>query len=262
MCTIIVRHRMDYFCSTIVAVNRDEFYARRATGPQVLCEDPLIVGGRDEDKGGTWFGVTKEGLFMGLTNQRNWGKSDSSLTSRGELVIEALRAGSITGLKDRLGSVSPREYNEFNVIFGDGRELWAGYGRHEAEQVEFERLGTDAYVLCNDRLGSPEFPKAKSVRTRVRRFSRTTWPKLLERFVEVLADHASPLPGEVPEPPEGAMFDHATECQLQAACVHTPVYGTVSSSLVVLKPGKVLEFLATDGPPCENAFQDFKHLLA
>ena len=56
MCTIIVRHQMDEWCSTIVASNRDEFYDRAAIGPAVLHSNPLIVGGRDEQEGGTWLG--------------------------------------------------------------------------------------------------------------------------------------------------------------------------------------------------------------
>ena len=97
MCTIIVRHRMDDWCSTIVASNRDEFYDRPASGPGVLRSRPLTVGGRDEREGGTWFGLTREGLFVGLTNQRSFGTRDDSLRSRGGLVLDALAEGSLEG---------------------------------------------------------------------------------------------------------------------------------------------------------------------
>ena len=63
MCTIIVRHGMDDWCSTIIASNRDEFYHRPASGPLVLSADPFVVGGRDERAGGTWFGLTPAGFF-------------------------------------------------------------------------------------------------------------------------------------------------------------------------------------------------------
>ena len=262
MCTIIVRHQIDDFCSTIIAANRDEFYQRSATGPQVLSDAPLVVGGRDEEKGGTWLGVTPGGLFMGLTNQRNWGFADPSLRSRGAMVVEALKTGSIDSVKSFLGDLRPQDYNEFNVVFGEGEELWAGYSRHRDDRLILERLGTDAYVLCNDRLGSAEFPKAQRVRARVRGFSRTPWPKLREGLVDALKDHETPPPDKVPQPPEGALFDHEIACRLQSPCVHTPHYGTVSSAVIVLRPGKVVEYLAAQGPPCENQFEDFTHLLA
>ncbi len=73
MCTIIVRHGMDDWCGTIVASNRDEFYDRSSSAPVVLHDNPRIVGGRDERQGGTWFGITDSGLYLGLTNQRSFG---------------------------------------------------------------------------------------------------------------------------------------------------------------------------------------------
>ena len=120
MCTIIVRHRMDDFCSTIIASNRDEFYDRAASGPRVLRTEPLVVGGRDEREGGTWFGLNRDGLFVGLTNQRSFGTRDDSLRSRGGLVLDALAEGSLEGVEQYLRSVDPATYNEFNLIFGDG----------------------------------------------------------------------------------------------------------------------------------------------
>jgi uncharacterized protein with NRDE domain len=260
MCTIIVRHQLDDWCSTIVASNRDEFYDRPATGPVVLCEDPRVVGGLDERERGTWFGVTRDGLFLGLTNQRSFGGRDGALRSRGLLALEALQTGSFRAVKSYLERVDPAAYNEFNLIFGDGREVGVAYGRRDTAAVEIATLGKGVHVLCNDRLGSPEFPKAEKARARVLAIPPGPWPEMKNRLIELLSDASLPEPSEVPPLPAGAPFDRETARHLQAICVKTPVYGTVSASVVAVRPGRVEQYLFSQRPPCDGEFEDALHL--
>lgn len=260
MCTIIVRHQLDDWCSTLVAANRDEFYDRPASGPVVLHDDPRVVGGLDEREGGTWFGLTRDGLFVGLTNQRNFGPRDDSLRSRGLLALEALETNSFGGVTDYLQGVDPRGYNEFNLIFGDGKELGVAYGRRATPQVEIEKLGKGVHVLCNDRLGSAEFPKAEQARERVLEIPPSPWPQMKEQLIDILSDASLPDPAEVPPLAAGAPFDQEIARRLQAICVRTPVYGTVSSTIAAVRPGRVEQYLLSQGPPCENDFEDALHL--
>lgn len=260
MCTIIVRHRMDDWCSTIIASNRDEFYDRPASAPLVLRAEPLVVGGRDDREGGTWFGLTAEGLFVGLTNQRSFATRDDSLRSRGALVVDSLAQGSLEGVERYLREINPADYNEFNLIFGDGEEVRAAYARRASTAIELEALGEGVHVLCNDRLGSSEFPKADKARARVLAVEADSWKQIKPELEAVLADGALPDPADVPALPPGAPFDQEVARHLQAICVETPVYGTVSSTLAAVNPGRVEQYWFADGPPSATSFVDVVHL--
>jgi uncharacterized protein with NRDE domain len=256
MCTIIVRHHMDDWCSTIIASNRDEFYDRPASGPVVLRSRPLIVGGRDEREGGTWFGLTRNGMFGGLTNQRSFSTRDDSLRSRGGLVVDVLEQESLEGVKRYLSQVDPAGYNEFNLIFGDGKQVCAAYGRIDAGEVEIETLRDGVHVLCNDRLGSPEFPKAVGARARVTSIPSGPWPTIKAQLVDVLSDDSLPDPSEVPPLPPNAPFDEEVARHLQAIYVKTPVYGTVSTTIAAVSVGRVEQYQFTEGPPSDDGFED------
>jgi uncharacterized protein with NRDE domain len=261
MCTLIVRHQMDTWCSTLIAANRDEFYDRPATGPRVLHDDPCIVGGRDERAGGTWFALTSDGLFLGLTNQLSFGARDDALRSRGELVVEALSAGTFDCVRRYLERVDPKAYNEFNLIFGDGVHVSAAYGRRTEREVKLEPLGKGVHVLCNDRLGSAEFPKAEEARARVASIPPDPWPRIKPQLIEVLSDRSLPDPGALPPVPPGAPFDAEVARRLQAICVETPVYGTVSATLAAVSPGRVEQYAFCDAAPDEGTFEDVMHLI-
>jgi uncharacterized protein with NRDE domain len=260
MCTLIVRQGLDGWSSTIVAANRDEFYDRPASGPRVLIDRPKVVGGRDERAGGTWLGFTPDGLFVGLTNQRSFGSYNDEARSRGELVVEALQTGTFDGVTRYLEEADPRQYNEFNVLYGDGARLAAAYGRGDQSTVELETLGDGVHVLCNDRLGSPEFPKAFEAKAAVESIPSGAWEELRESLVAVLSDRSLPPPESLTPLPSGAPFDAETARRLQAICVDTPVYGTVSSTLAAINPGRVERYAFCDGPPDSAPFVDFTEL--
>ena len=256
MCTIIVLHRVHPEVPTLVAANRDELYSREATAPRALCDRPRVLGGLDVAGGGTWMGVHESGFFAGLTNQRSFGGSDASLRSRGEITLEALAAGSVEGARRHLGSIDPRDYNSFNLVYGDAERLEVAYARRETGTVEVEALGPGVHVLTNDRMGSPDFPKAQRAEGLVEPLTDRPLPELAEALRGVLSDHDLPALEAVPEPPPGSIFDRALVRRLQALCIHTPAYGTRSATLLALSPGRVARYLFAPGPPCTTPFEE------
>src|SRR4051812_26030292 len=117
MCTILALARVHPRYPLLVLANRDELYAREASGPTVLATSPRIVGGKDLSHGGTWFAVSEHGIFMALTNQRTHGPPDFAQRSRGEVIPLALLGLSIADVESRLSALDGRAYNPFNLMF-------------------------------------------------------------------------------------------------------------------------------------------------
>lgn len=260
MCTIIALHQVHPEYPLIIAANRDEYYARPATGLQVLAAGPpAIVGGYDERGGGTWMGVTAAGFFAGLTNQRSAQPGDAgggpALRSRGEVVLAVLRAGGVAAADDYLRQLTPGDYGSFNLLYGDGRELRVAYGRRLAAAVEVVDLtaAPGVMVLANDRLGSPHFPKAARAQARAAALvvpKPPPFPRLVEPLRRILGSHRlPPLPLSLPDGSMPVLSDGVRR-KLQALCIHLPQYGTRSASVIALRPGKVAHYLHSAGPPC------------
>lgn len=261
VCTIVVIHRLHPEYGTVVAANRDEFYARPARPPEVLHHSPLVVGGVDEEKGGTWMGATGRGAFTALTNQRTWSEADPALRSRGDIAMGMLERGEATDMRSWLQALDPTQYNAFNVIFGDAERLYVGYGRPDHARVDLHELGPGVHVLVNDRMGSPEFPKADRARELTEPHAGRAWPELLVALRRMLADHRTPPLDALPDPPEGSGWPKEQLVTLQAICTHAGIYGTRSAAILALPPGKVVHYLHAEGPPCTAPFESYAELF-
>jgi len=259
MCIIVLFFQVHPQLPLVVAANRDEYYARPSSGPVVLCESPRVVGGRDAHRGGTWMGFAEGGLFAGLTNQRTLGPPEPTRRSRGEVVLGALRAGSVAGVEHLLAGIDARAYNPFNLVFGDARQLRVAYAREGDPAVRVQALPPGLHVLANDTLGTP-MPKVARAEELARPLGARPWFELATSLHAMLADHALPDPDRVPSPPP--WIDREVARQLQALCVHTPAYGTRSATLGAVGGDGVMHYRFAGGPPCQTPFADVTALLA
>jgi uncharacterized protein with NRDE domain len=261
MCTIIALRNVRADFPLVLATNRDEFYARASAGAARILDTPVAVGGRDLAAGGTWMGVTAQGLFVGVTNQRTFTPPDRTKRSRGELVMGALARGDIAGVRGLLRSEDGRAYNAFNLLFGDAHALYAAYGRPDAREIELEPVPEGVHVLPNDRLDSPDFLKVERAKRLLAGHTQEPWDALRTRLAATLSDGLVPPLDAIPGPPPGAAFDKALLARLAALCVRTPSYGTRSSTIVALEPGRVGAYFYADGPPDQTEFVDVRALL-
>jgi len=262
MCTLIILRHAHPDWPLVLAGNRDERYDRPAVGPQVLSRAPLFVGGRDLERQGTWMGVTAGGFVAALTNQRGAANLMHSPLSRGEVVLRALEAGSREGVEHYLSGLDARGYRPFNLLYGDATTLRVAYARPDRERVQVEDVPPGVHVLSNDVLDSTTLPKVARARQLAEGAAHQPWPETVKVLQALLSDHVLPergpelLPEEHKSPEIREYIRH-----YQALCIHTPSYGTRSSAILALAPGRVGQYLATDVAPCKAPFQDVTSLL-
>jgi uncharacterized protein with NRDE domain len=225
VCTIVCIH--DPGRSLVVAANRDENLARGYAPPRRLA--PGIVAGVDLGAGGTWMGATARGFFAGLTNVRPLGGPDRGKRSRGEIVAAVLAADDPAAY---LRALDPTRYNPFHLLFGDADRLRVASAPPGAAAVLVAEVPAGVHVLPNGPLDAPDFPKVARARA------------LAADLPGLLADHAL-----------------AAADPFSSICVHTPIYGTRSSTMLVLEPGRTASYRFAPGPPCVTGFEDVTALL-
>ncbi len=256
MCTIaIALGQLDV--PLAIAANRDEMYDRPATAPVVLA--PGVVGGRDDVLGGSWLAFTRDGRFAAVTNQR-----DAVMTraprSRGELVLGLLAAGDRAAMRAYADAIDPTHYASANLVFGDASGVDLVYLRRAGTRDRLA-LPPGVTVLANDRVDAPG--QLRRARVDAALSGVRTFAAFTAAARTILSDHAQPTdPAALTPLPAGSPVPPDLRAALEAPCIHTPRYGTRSSTLAALAPGAVTSLAWADGPPCTTPFVDALSLLA
>lgn len=247
MCTIAFLLDIVAGAPLVLAANRDEMYERPTRPPESLGH--RVAGGVDVSSGGTWLAIRHDGRFAAVTNQRAMAPVSPGLRSRGLAVRELASAADPCGY---VAALDPTMYASMNLVWGDATGVTIAYVRREGT-LEVEPLRRGIHVLCNDRLGAPGCPRGERLYDALLG-ARPRWPELLPVLQAEFADHtrvdppASHLPLEVAR-------------ELTATCIHTPAYGTRSSTIIAARPGETIAYLHADGPPCTTPYVDRKALL-
>jgi uncharacterized protein with NRDE domain len=260
VCLILVAFRVNPDIPLVVAANRDEYYARPSEPPsRVPSSHPAIVAGRDAERGGTWMGFTAAGFFAGLTNQRTVGPPEPARRSRGEVVMRALRAGSVEGVERFLAETDAREYNPFHLVFGDAAGVRVASTRPDEARIAVQALSPGVHMLANGPLDA-RTPKTARAEVLVRPWIEKPWAELRPALQRLLADHEKPRMDDVP--PSPSWMPRSVAQELQAICVHTEPYGTRSATVAALRPGHTDDYWFAPGAPCKAAYEDITPLLA
>jgi uncharacterized protein with NRDE domain len=240
MCTLVALHRCTPGAFLWIAANRDEYVDRPSEGPALReGRSGPVVAPLDLRAGGTWWGVSAQGVFAALTN-RPTRDLDPTRRSRGQLVLDALGADSARAAADALAELGPGLYNPFNLFVADAQDAFAVVYEGSPRAISLE---PGAHVIGN------ADPNAREVA----KIGRT-----LDRAEAVVAGP----PAQIANGLAAICRSHeAGEDPLASTCVHREIYGTRSSTLLRLgSDGDSLQH--ADGPPCTHPYRDFTPLLA
>ena len=247
MCTLAVYVRQFADTPLVVAANRDEFFARPATRPELLSETPRIVGGRDLRAGGTWLGINANGVVAGLLNRRAEEDPDPTKQSRGILLLEVLASESAAAACRLLEKSDADAYNAFNLLVADAHGAWAV--QNKAGAMHVVALERGVHLITNLDINDPTCPKigrshrlfAAAGESFARDGDRAEFRSALQT---ILSDHTTAFDPRLPD-------------ALGAICVHTPTFGTRSSSLIFANREDAAtrwEHSFADGPPCTTTY--------
>lgn len=202
----------------LVAANRDEAFARPFTAPRVWVAGTPFWAPRDEEEGGTWIGVNREGLVAAITNRSTLPETPGR-ASRGLLVTGMLARGGLDEACEWLEAELRRsQRNPCQVVGVQGAR--GRLFRVGPDGIESRDLAPGVHVLSNLHepgeldFGLPPDPSWDDLRA-------------------VLADTSPRLP------------------RGYAVCKRAGWRGTVASSFI--EPGR--RFLFAAGPPDAVEFE-------
>ncbi|OSS42763.1 hypothetical protein DESAMIL20_383 [Desulfurella amilsii] len=158
MCLVVFALNKNPKYKLILAGNRDEYYARKSLPFKwYKSETDELLSPRDLLALGSFFGITKNGKLVFLTNYRNPDLFKTSAPSRGRIVWDYLTAN--VDPKRFIRSTNPVLYNPFNLVFGSIDCLYY----FSNIQNQLMRIKSGLHTLSNSLLDI-SWPKTKKAK--------------------------------------------------------------------------------------------------
>ncbi|MEO1052835.1 MAG: NRDE family protein, partial [Bacteroidota bacterium] len=230
MCLIFFSYKEHPKYDLIIAANRDEFYERPTTQAKFWEEYPSILAGRDQEAGGTWMGISRQGKVSMLTNYRDPANIKSNAPSRGHLVSDFLKNGESPEAYLSEIAKNGEAYNGFNLLVGDRDNLWY-YSNYKKK---YEVVEKGLHGLSNHLLDTG-WPKVKKGLGKMSHLmsEETIDPEVL--FDAMYDDHIA-KDNELPNTGVGL----ERERMLSPMFIKSPVYGSRCSTVTMFdKSGKI-----------------------
>lgn len=238
MCTIVALCGVFPDHPLVVIANRDEVLDRASSPPGLWSSGFLAP--RDDVAGGTWLGITKSGVFVGITN-RFLGPKATDRESRGAIVARVLDLPSARAIHEHMANVSPSRHNGFHLFYADERDVFAtaSDGAHLAQLV----LGRGIHVITERSFGAgDDGPRTARILAALERLS----PAATRGQSAPDLDQLSKL-----------LTEHDESDALASTCIHFPAanYGTRSAmALAIAADRPRSRMLWAEGPPCTTPF--------
>jgi uncharacterized protein with NRDE domain len=233
MCLITFAYNVHPSYRLILAANRDEFYERPSSPADFWKDHPHVLAGRDLKNRGTWLGITRDGNFAAVTNYRNPVTFKSNAPSRGKLVSRYLVGNQKPDNYLKKIASQPDRYNGFNLLIGDDNDLFVFSNRGEKQ-----KLKAGIYGLSNHLLNSP-WPKVTASKKMLKAALDKKGDALEEELFALLADHRVPPDSKLPSTGIGLEWERL----LSAIFIKSPVYGTRSSTVLLIEKNRRVRFV-------------------
>lgn len=242
MCTLVLRFAPGSQTPVVVAANRDEALGRDASPPALWAAERFVAP-RDDEAGGTWLGLNAEGVFVAVTNRFGVSR-DPDRESRGELVVEALRASSVHAIHAQLANLPPARFNAFHLLYADGEQAAVTWS--DGAIVQQQLLKPGFHIVTERSLGGDDRARTERIRAELGPWWEAAEAPPVEALMALLRL-------KNPEDPLGG------------TCVHVPSfdYGTRSSTvLVCARPLAESRYFACDVSPDAGDFLERRELIA
>jgi uncharacterized protein with NRDE domain len=255
MCLAVIAWQSHPEYPLVIAANRDEFYARSTRAAAWWGQNVSLLAGRDEEAGGSWFGINRKGRFALLTNVRAPAERNPHAPSRGAVVLASLQ--SAEPIADWLRDLAPRAtvFNGFNLLVGDplatgtrqGAELHYYSNRRVNQSTA---LAPGLYGLSNGFLDSP-WPKV--TRSLTQFTCQIAQHVDIEALLALMADRTIARDRELPSTGVPLEWERA----LSAVMIRANGYGTRSTTVLTVRSDGVATFVErTFDPAAPGQFAD------
>jgi uncharacterized protein with NRDE domain len=257
VCSILLVHRQFTGCPVLVAANRDERLDRPASPPFAWPSEPFVAP-RDEVAGGTWLGLTRGGMFVGVTNRFAVPK-DEARASRGALVVEALRAPDAASLRASLEGLAATRFNAFHLVYADAHDAFVTWC--DGDRVAHVKLAPGVHVVTERSFRDAGSPRPKEL-FGVHFGEDGAREARLRAAIAPLLVAATPPSAESMQ---GLLRVHDEADPLGATCIHVPGFGYGTRSSCVLFGADTLaasRMYWAEGAPCTSPFVEQGALIA
>jgi hypothetical protein len=238
MCLLALFFRAVEDAPLVAGANREEHYDRPGEPPQLLSGPCRAVGGLDPRAGGTWFGVNEHGVLAAVTNRRR-SEVPANPRSRGLLARDLLGCKTAAqAVEHATRELASHRYAGCNVVCASAERLVV---LESGEWLRVRPLPPGLHVI-----GNGDVNEEGDLRV-----GYALW-WLGQRDYRTGADCLEALKKLCPKTGDGN----------PPICLHGEKGGTVSSSLLALRPSLARSvYLHAQGPPDRTPYEDYSYLL-
>jgi len=237
MCLLIILREVVPDWPLVIAANREEHYDRPGEPPRLLCESPLVFGGRDPRAGGTWLAVNQWAMVCAVTNRPRTEMRAGEVRSRGLLCLDAARQKSSIAVADIIvRALAQDRYDGFNLfcLTPTGGSAFYFDGRLREKTV-----GAGPFVTTTGDANDLSDPRVRRVHEMLDAGCPRPFPEWIERLEATCRDHRNDPTGR------------------DGLCKHGESAGTVSSTILAFHRRDPWIHLLRhcQGRPCQTPYE-------